>query len=748
MKLVSLEILKDKTLKAVSYRDFHLYYVLKGMVKAETDETAFDLESGEMFAMNPGEVHTVNCRKGICADFCISYSRVLQLMGYQRKLIVCNTHNVKNENTEELTETVNRWLKTYYEPSDNLILEESLSLQLVWQLISHFSSNAFAHTEDTRKNEIVSYIEANYADELTLEDISDEFALTPQYFSKYFKAAFGTSFLKYLNGVRLQYALEDLISGSGTILKIAINNGFANVASFNREFREAYGMTPTEYRAVHKSEKQESRKEDVLPLLKEEKEQKSSSEKIIRINAESESGEYRRFWNEILNVGSFEMMMKNHMMDQVTFLHDSLRFRKARLLLDTYAEDGRHHYYVSDAVMEYFVVSHMDVIITIDINYIHDPEAFYSYFRTQCLRLVRRFGDGIRKHTVFELVYDTVFHSENLKKYKSFYQRIRKILSECRLDPELTGPCVLMDETGDNFRKFVRDNPDIRTFTIFSAPFAVHKKGSEVFLNRLTDSGYLMEQYRTAQNVLKEEGRNDAAVLLTAWKDRLNDIDVLNETSYMGARIIRNVLTGYGTLTSLPLDKPLDLMFDEASYDRTFNLLPGILTSQAILKPSYHALKLLDQQDRSLVLVSGECLVTRADNPGYLQILIHNCKQPGWRYYSRDTMDRAEDYSADLFEDSEPRTFHIIIDGLKEGDYLLKSRSVSDEAGSAFAGWLGMKYPDDSFIGHGERDYLRAASVVPVSGGTCHAGKDGRLELTYTLKMNEFRHIHLLKVID
>ncbi|MCR5230108.1 MAG: helix-turn-helix domain-containing protein, partial [Solobacterium sp.] len=653
----------------------------------------------------------------------------------------------KNENTEELSGTINRWLRTYYEPSDNLILEESLSLQLVWQLISHFSSNTFARTEDTRKNEIASYIEANYADELTLEQISDEFALTPQYFSKYFKTVFGTSFLKYLNGVRLQYSLDDLVSGNGTILKIAINNGFANVASFNREFRDAYGMTPTEYRAAHRDKKQEHGEEDILSFVKHE-EEKSAPEHVIRINAEGESGEYRRFWNEILNTGSFEMMMKNHMMDQVIFLHDSLKFKKARLRLDTFMENGRHHYNVSDSVMEFFVVNRMDVIITVDMNDIHDTAAFIAYFRAQCQRFIRRFGDGIRRHTVFELVYNTVFNEDSLKKYRDFYERIRTILNECRLDSELTGPCVLVDETGENFRRFVKHNPEIRTFTIFSAPFAVHKKGSEVFLNRLTGSGYLLEQYRKAQSVLKEEGREDAEVLLTEWKDRLNDIDVLNETPYMGARIIRNVLAGYGELSSLPLDKPLDLMFDEAFYDKTFNLLPGILTYQAIRKPSYHALKMLDQQDRYLVFVNEDCLVTRADNPGFMQILLHNCKRPGWRYYSSDIMGKPEDYSEDLFEDTEQTSFRIVIDGLKEGEYLLKCRTVSDEDGSAFTGWLRMKYPDDSFIGHGEREYLRAASVIPMSGEKCCVSENGRLEIRCTLKMNEFRHLHLIKVED
>ncbi|MBR4162090.1 MAG: helix-turn-helix transcriptional regulator [Solobacterium sp.] len=393
MKLVSLGMIKNEVKKAVSYRDFHLYYVLNGKIKVETEEAIFDLDSGEMYAVNPGELHTVSSLHGICADFCISYSRVMQLMGYQRKLIVCNTHNISNENTKELAKTVNKWLRSHYEPSDNLIMKESLSLQLVYQLFLNFSSNAFDHTEDTRKSDIAAYIEANYTDDLTLEDISEEFALTPQYFSKYFKTAFGTSFLKYLNNVRLQYAMDDLVSGEGTVLKIAINNGFPNVASFNREFRQFYGMTPTEYRIHHRKQEQKGDSEDILSFIQEENDETNSSVKEIRINMEGKEPEYKRFWNEILNVGSFEMMMKNHMTDQVSFLHNSLKFKKARLLLDTFMEDGHHHYYVSDTVMEYFVINKMDVIITVDMNYLQETQMFLSYFRSQCLRFVRRFGE-------------------------------------------------------------------------------------------------------------------------------------------------------------------------------------------------------------------------------------------------------------------------------------------------------------------------------------------------------------------
>lgn len=95
--------------------------------------------------------------------------------------------------------------------------------------------------------------------------------------------------------MRLSYALEDLVSGDGTILKIAINNGFPNVASFNRELREAYGMTPTEYRTAHQKVKEKTGNEDILKLLVSQEAPQVSSQREIRVNAQKECGEYQRF---------------------------------------------------------------------------------------------------------------------------------------------------------------------------------------------------------------------------------------------------------------------------------------------------------------------------------------------------------------------------------------------------------------------------------------------------------------------
>ena len=743
MKLIDLHNITAGNTLPAGNQNFHLYYVPKGSASIFLEDDKTVLEEGEFLAVNPNETCEIFCDSGICIDFEISYSRVLQLMGYERKMIVCNTHGTKNENSRELAKTANRLLKAWYEPGTSPILKEQYSLQLVFQLISGYSNNVFSFSDDQRRAKIESYIEANYADEMTLEDIAREFALTPQYFSKYFKDTFRVTFLKYLNQIRLRYAAEDLISSEETALRIAVNNGFPNAASFLREFRCAYGMTPSEYRKANRKGETDSEPDQVLSLLNEETEHDPEKTIQVDISNDTERSVLEPYWTQLINLGSVSALMKSGVMDQVSYIQERLHFRKARLILGTYSENGRHLFYAADTVMEFFTRIGLDLILVIDFRQINNPSAYLSYFREQCLRLARRFGKSITDNACFELMYDTYFTRGKLNAYRALYDQLQIILSDCHFSSGIIGPGVLMDDSGENFRAFIRQNPKIHTFTISCAPYSVRQTGDEVYINRLTDSGYLIEQYQIAKRILKEE-RTDGNILLASWKDRLNDVDLLNESPYTGARIIRNVFSGYGVFTALPLDMPLDRMFDELTFDKAFNGLPGIITAKGLRKPSFHALSLLAHQDKYLCGLHTNYLISASDESGYFQILCHNCKKPGYRYYMNDTFDDLSEYKEDLFEDTDPLTFTFRFHDLPKGKYLLKTRTVNDEKGCAFTRYLAIRYENDTYFGRGEEEYLKAAAVIPMEGQTLETDPDGSIIISCTLSANEFRHLHLI----
>ena len=95
---------------------------------------------------------------------------------------------------------------------------------------------------------ILKYIENNYMNKITIEDMAAEVGLSQSHFMKYFKNTMGTSFIDYLNDYRLTMASRLLISSDSSILDIASEVGFDNLSYFNRSFKKKYAQTPSAYR--------------------------------------------------------------------------------------------------------------------------------------------------------------------------------------------------------------------------------------------------------------------------------------------------------------------------------------------------------------------------------------------------------------------------------------------------------------------------------------------------------------------
>lgn len=95
---------------------------------------------------------------------------------------------------------------------------------------------------------ILKYVENNYMNKITIEEIANEVGLSQSHFMKYFKNTMGTSFIDYLNEYRLTMASRLLISSESSILDIAAEVGYENLSYFNRTFKKRFEMTPREYR--------------------------------------------------------------------------------------------------------------------------------------------------------------------------------------------------------------------------------------------------------------------------------------------------------------------------------------------------------------------------------------------------------------------------------------------------------------------------------------------------------------------
>lgn len=133
---------------------------------------------------------------------------------------------------------------------------EGILLQIMANLFRDFSVEiAPDHANDKqtmdRIREIITYVEENYREPISLQDISDHLGVTREYFCRFFKKNMGVSFLNYLNEVRLSHIYKELQNTDAPISEIMENNGFTNQKLFNRTFKKLYNQTPSSVRHPH-----------------------------------------------------------------------------------------------------------------------------------------------------------------------------------------------------------------------------------------------------------------------------------------------------------------------------------------------------------------------------------------------------------------------------------------------------------------------------------------------------------------
>lgn len=101
--------------------------------------------------------------------------------------------------------------------------------------------------------EIQNIISSNFKNaDFKIEDLSAITHLSYPYIIKIFKKHMNMSLKKYLYTMRLEHALQLLITTDDSITEIAYNSGFSDPLYFSTAFKKFYNLPPSEYRNAHK----------------------------------------------------------------------------------------------------------------------------------------------------------------------------------------------------------------------------------------------------------------------------------------------------------------------------------------------------------------------------------------------------------------------------------------------------------------------------------------------------------------
>ena len=113
----------------------------------------------------------------------------------------------------------------------------------------YYSPGEGTHTAAEKLLRGLQYIDTHFTQNMTLEEISAQSGLSPNYYTALFHQCFHLKLWDYVLSKRVDRA-KQLLAGSEamTVLDIALACGFNNTANFNRVFLRFTGLTPRQYR--------------------------------------------------------------------------------------------------------------------------------------------------------------------------------------------------------------------------------------------------------------------------------------------------------------------------------------------------------------------------------------------------------------------------------------------------------------------------------------------------------------------
>lgn len=245
------------------HRELEILYILNGHATVTMNGERYELGALDAIVMDYAKIHEVLYAMPQTMGICIHVSRQL-LRRYldepELLAIRCAGTQLTQEQQpyysriceglKEITVLYVNQKKTYHLRSTALILE------ILANLIEHFSEPVTKSVSEARVGnmerleQICDYVEHHYRDEITLQEAADELGLNREYFCRFFKQSTGTSFIRYVNQVRINHIYQDLLHTDEGVQEITERHGFYNQKLFYRMFKEKYDCTPRELRGL------------------------------------------------------------------------------------------------------------------------------------------------------------------------------------------------------------------------------------------------------------------------------------------------------------------------------------------------------------------------------------------------------------------------------------------------------------------------------------------------------------------
>ncbi len=246
--------------------EIEITYVQKGTMCYKVNHMVYHLKEGDIVFNNSGALHSGTMEnQEDCAYIPVTFDSRL-IYGFFQSTI--NSKYVDPVIQDSMLPAIcidqsESWHRPFREYLLRIIaldekkpdfyeLDITICLQSMWRLLlEHITYEPQASRENSleydRIKKILSYIEDNYQNKITLNDIAGHIHLCESECTRLFKRHMNTTLFAFLQEYRIERSLEFLQSGE-PVSTVALNTGFSDPNYYSKVFAKIKGCSPREYR--------------------------------------------------------------------------------------------------------------------------------------------------------------------------------------------------------------------------------------------------------------------------------------------------------------------------------------------------------------------------------------------------------------------------------------------------------------------------------------------------------------------
>lgn len=774
------------------HQELEILYLIEGTMTVSQDGRQTVLQKDDVLVVNCNHTHALQSDGEVTLlQVQVSYALLEEIAPEGNLLFFCNSAADAYHPYGEVRRFMKQLMLSYTGVRRKTpALRYSYIYALLDLLAEHFrrapepAADGRPPQDEERLQAIIDYVNQNFRDPVNLSRLAEQMYLSTSSLSRLFKRNMGCYFADFVNHVRLNHAVQELLASEKTVTRIAADCGFPNLTAFNKQFQAAYHTSPTVWRKQQweqqdpsvENRQLEAMVQDIEKLhLEMEPVPVSSGARSLSVEIHTGPGtEYVHSWNRVLNGGAAYDLATSNVQRHVAFLCEHLGFRSVRMW-NIFAQAMRitrdtsrdqYNFDMLDNVFD-FMVNHR---ITPYLDFGQRPacavkaEGEMVYYEDESLKfatsadwlrifrafidhIVRRYGREAVSSWIYDFTLD--IRTQKLpycKDETETWELFRQVVLLLRQKlPGVSVGGLGGISVGDltpmiRWLEYCKANhcvPDHLSVLIF--PYVHMEKDADYEPRRSAREGEEARQIRRCRALLDQMGLEDCRVFAVEWNNTLSTRNWLNDSCFRAAYALEFFNRSWGDADTVGMWMATDWCCSYYDTTQIANGGNGLISKDGIQKPIYHALDFLNRMGTHF-LQKGDGYLVTASGPNDLYILCYNYKRYSYEYFRTDESKLDLYRLADMFEDEQDLQISFTISGLRSHTYAVKWRVVNEEHGSLLGAWSRFAY--DPNLDARDVQYLRNVCTPELSMRK-QTAENGQISFDVVLKAHEIALYHI-----